>query len=236
MNTNSSSVAQSPPSPAQSPSMDPAPAPVSIAPMPPPLPSPTHLKALVILSRIRAHPNTSAMITKLYASRKLFPPRLNVNKFVIGAVVEEYFTRHIVECGFACVNTAANTTVTDICVDGEHSYSIKSCAAIGRDVILENYRGQKKDIPTFPPTFLIALDETVGTTIMYLDDQIVNNAVYAKERYRHSDSNLTLRGSFIRHLHKTLADEYKVVVPYVASSAAEVNIASILCDYIDTHS
>jgi hypothetical protein len=232
--------------------MDPAPVPVGYPPFPappsPPLPpsppvperfavAPAILfrnKAMEILTRLRAHPETPAVIRKMFLARELFPPKLNVNKFVVGAVAEEYFTRHIAACGFACENIAASANVVDICVDRAYEYSIKSCAAVGRDVILENYRGQKKEIPEFSPTFLIALDKEVGATILYLDHHCITNTPYEKERYRHSDSNLTLRGSFIRHIAKTLPDEYKVVLPKMEfGSTPEVNIASILCDYID---
>lgn len=200
-------------------------------------PCPTAAKGLEILAKMRDNLSTPAAIRKMYLARQMFPPKLNINKFVCGAVAEEYFVRLLKTLGFATQNVAAEENVIDITVDGTHKYSIKTCAKLGMDIIVENYRGAKKDIPVFPPTFILALDKNEGATILYLDDEMIRASKYPGEIYRHSDSNLTLRGAFIRYLADSLPETGKLFydLPVLPDTGAH-DIAAVLCDYIDAHS
>jgi hypothetical protein len=200
-------------------------------------PCPTALKGREILAKMRDNLATPGAIRKMYLARQMFPPKLNINKFVCGAVAEEYFVRLLKTLGFATQNVAAEENVIDIKVDGIHKFSIKTCAKLGMDIIVENYRGAKKDIPVFPPTFILALDKTVGASILYVDDDMIRMSKYAGEIYRHSDSNLTLRGAFIRHLADALPEEGKLFydLPVLPDTGAH-DIAAVLCDYIDARS
>lgn len=198
-------------------------------------PCPTKTTARDILARMRDSLATPRFLRKMYLAREMFPPKLNINKFVVGAVAEEYFVRLLTTLGFKTENVAASETVIDITVDGTNKYSIKTCSKLGIDVIIENYRGAKKDIPVFPPTFIIALDKKVGTTILYIDDDVIRSSGYTGDIYRHSDSNLTLRGAFVRHLAETLPEEERLYydpLP-VPGDVVQEDIARILCDHID---
>lgn len=199
-------------------------------------PCPTAAKGREILARMRDHTATPTFLRKMYLARKMFPPKLNINKFVVGSVAEEYFVRLLQSLGFKTENLAAAETVIDIQVDDVHKFSIKTCAKLGSDVIIENYRGMKKDIPVFPPTFILTLDPKAGTNILYLDDEIIRTTSYKGEVYRHSDSNLTLRGAFIRFLADTLpeTDHLCYDLPAMPAEVAQHDLAHILCDYVDS--
>jgi len=198
-------------------------------------PCTTKSTARDILAKMRDNLATPRFLRKMYLAREMFPPKLNINKFVVGAVAEEYFVRLLTALGFKTENVAASETVIDITVNDTSKYSIKTCSKLGVDIIIENYRGAKKDIPVFPPTFVIALDKKDGTTILYIDDDVIRTSGYRGDIYRHSDSNLTLRGAFVRHLAETLPEEERLYYdPLPLPSAVPTeDIARILCDYID---
>jgi hypothetical protein len=198
-------------------------------------PCPTKITALDILARMRDNLATPKTLRKMYLAREIFPPKLNINKFVVGAVAEEYFVRLLRTLGFKTENVAASETVIDIVVNDTSKYSIKTCSKVGVDIIIENYRGAKKDIPVFPPTFVIVLDKKDGTTILYIDDDVIRSSGYSGDMYRHSDSNLTLRGAFVKYLAETLPEDQRLYydpVPGVDDIATE-DISHILCDHID---
>jgi hypothetical protein len=188
-----------------------------------------------ILAKMRDNLATPTFLRKMYLAREMFPPKLNINKFVVGAVAEEYFVRLLTALGFKTENVAASETVIDIKVNDTSKYSLKTCSKLGVDIIIENYRGAKKDIPVFPPTFIIALDKKDGTTILYIDDDVIRSSGYTGDIYRHSDSNLTLRGAFVRYLAETLPEEERLYYDPMPAGKGVVqeDIARILCDHID---
>jgi hypothetical protein len=167
-----------------------------------------------MFATLKTHEATKNAIVEMYAVRKLFPPAQNVNKFAVGGVVEDSFTDLLGACSFECENVAATSTVIDINVkDGGKSYpfSLKSSGKLNSGIVLENYRGQKKAIPEFPPTILVVAEEK-QMTIFYLDQAILN-LTGDKSMYTHADSNLTMKGAFVRRVASRLPEEYILKFP-----------------------
>lgn len=197
--------------------------------------TPANEVARRILATLRSHAETPVAIEDMYVLRKMFPPALNVNKFAVGSAVEDMFTDLLNACGFACENVAASTNVIDIYVtdeDEKYPFSIKNTGKLGSGIILENYRGKKKEIPKLPPSFIIATGDK-EFTLMYLDDEILQLTA-DRDIYNHADSNLTMRGGFVKDMSIRLPDEYVVrfPAPVLPADIPVQNISRIIVDCV----
>ena len=161
----------------------------------------SRILATTLFERIRANPATPAIIEPIYSVRRLFPPRKNINKFLVGGAVEEVICDLIRSCGYACDNVSSTEAVIDIIVrDGAHSFpfSLKSIQRLGSAIIIENYRGKKHDIGELAPTIVVVIGEK-NLTLAYLDNTIVlESGVPMETVYNHADSNLSMRGGFVK--------------------------------------
>jgi hypothetical protein len=185
---------------------------------------------------------------EILACRKMFPPALNVNKFVTGGVSEDAITELISGLGFPTDNVASTKTVIDIEVQVDATrigISLKNSGDINQSPILENYRGESKaEIRPLPPT-LIIYTEVVRqrTRIVYLDHDIIrkafppetdlatlNRQVYNKkavaEGEKDTQSNLSFKSGFLAAFIPKLPEEYKVSVDF-PKSIPDVPIVSI---------
>lgn len=198
--------------------------------------TPANEVARRILATLRGHAATAAAVRKMYAVRKMFPPALNVNKFAVGGAVEEIVTRLLNTCGFACENVAATENVIDIYVtDGEKKYpfSLKNIGKLGSGIILENYRGQKKEIPKLPPSFVVITGEK-EMILMYMDQEILQ-LTGDPEIYQHADSNLTMKGGFVKRLATRLPEEYVLRFPVPALPELPViDISKLIVDKVES--
>ncbi len=157
-----------------------------------------------LFSEIRENPETQNMLQVMYAIRKVFPPKKNINKFITGGAVEEVLTRMIRSCGMECKNVSSSETVIDILVKKEEekeiAYSVKSIQKMGSSVIIQNYRGQKCPIGDLCPTIFVVLEGT-KTTFAYMDEEILQSTETPLDKiYTHADSNLTMKGGFVKNM------------------------------------
>ena len=175
---------------------------------------------------------------EMFASRKIFNPAENVNKFATGGIAEDVFAELVQSLGFEAVNTAATTTVVDISVkvslteDKTHilNASLKNSGDIISQPILENYRGESKaEIRELPPTFIIYTEvANKRARIVYLDHAIIQQAyptlpkeefnliVYNKKGADDKQSSLGFRSGFMRSIIPKLPDEYILNATYPA--------------------
>ena len=193
-------------------------------------------KLFAAFNALQNEPDFKKFVTAMYAVRKRFPPKKNINKFATGGAVEELLTRMIQYCGMTCTNVSSTETLIDIRVkDGEEeefAYSVKSIQKYGSTVILQNYRGQKRAIETLPPTILVIL-EARKLTLAYMDEELVQRTgVPVEKMYTHADSNLSMKGAFVtamlrRHLSQDLVLE--LPVPEIPPLAEE-DISKLIVD------
>lgn len=157
--------------------------------------------AIRLLEAIRTSTETQNALRHIYAIRKVFPPKKNINKFIVGGAVEESLSRLIRKCGWECQNVSSTESVIDIVVkegDASFPFSLKSIQKLGSAVILENYRGQQHAIGDLAPTILVVLEDDVAT-FAYVDQSTIADIPH-ETVYAHSDSNLSMRGGFVRKL------------------------------------
>jgi hypothetical protein len=170
-----------------------------------------------LFAKIKTNPTTPTAIRAMYAIRKVFPPRKNINKFIAGGAVEEVMTELIQSCGHSCANVSSTETLIDILVtngDETFPFSLKSIQRLGSAVVLENYRGQKREISDLAPTILVILGEST-LTLAYLDNDLVAQSGVPRESvYTHADSNLSMKGKFAKTMiTSTLPREFVVDLP-----------------------
>lgn len=170
-----------------------------------------------VFAKIKEHPETPNAVRTIYAARKVFPPRKNINKFIAGGVVEEVMADLIRKCGEMCTNVSSTETTIDIVVyrDTEtFPISLKSIQKLGTAIVLENYRGQRRAISELPPTILVILGETT-LTLAYLDnDLILQSGVPQESVYAHADSNLSMKGRFAKEMvTRTLPRTFVIDIP-----------------------
>ena len=172
-------------------------------------------------------------------ARKMFNPRVNINKFITGGVVEEVVHQRISKSGFDCQNVSqknASDKTKDNVIDLEVKVpigptdvihclklSLKNSGDINRSPILENYRGKKRDdIRPLPPTLIIYTEvKAKRVKIVYLDHEIIrrgyptlNEEEFAQVVYKNKDSNLTFKSGFLRNFIPRLPEEYILTADY----------------------
>lgn len=157
-----------------------------------------------LFAAIRENSETPKLLEVMYAIRKVFPPKKNINKFITGGAVEEVLTRMIRSCGMECKNVSSSETVIDILVKEEEepeiAYSVKSIQKMGSSVIIQNYRGQKCPIGELCPTLFVVLEGN-KTTFAYMDEEIIQSTNTPIDKiYTHADSNLTMKGGFVKSM------------------------------------
>jgi hypothetical protein len=195
--------------------------------------------AMLILQKCKENAEkVDRAFLEMIASRKIFNPAENVNKFATGGIAEDVFAELVQAIGFEAVNTAATSSVVDISVkvqlaaDKTHilSASLKNSGDIKSQPILENYRGESKtDIRDLPPTFIIYTEVTnKRARIVYLDHAIIKQAyptltkeelnliVYNKKGVDDKQSSLGFRSGLLRSLIPKLPDEYILNANYPA--------------------
>lgn len=191
--------------------------------------------AALLLNGIRGN-NVNQLVKKMLAVRQMFPPSLNINKFIVGSVYEELLVRAFKECSFACENVASTSSKVDIHVTVDsvvYPYSIKSMATLNTNVILENYRGNKKPLTGCAPTFLIVLDNPIY--ILYFDHAILTeHADSSMPLYIQNDSSLMLNKKQVKQMIPKLDEKYKIVLerPFIEQYPV-CKIEDILTDFIE---
>jgi hypothetical protein len=186
-----------------------------------------------ILSYLRKDTNSQRMIYNILLSKRMFPPKLHVNKFAMGSIIEELFVRQIRSYNIPCENVSAGSAEIDILIGG-CGYSIKSTQAVS-DIILENYRGKQGDMKmTCAPTFWVLLEPTRGR-IIYFDNNVINSCAYAGEIYKQSDSTLSLRAKFLKYMLTVIDSKYVVSfdIPEIPS-IEPLSLGSILADIVES--
>lgn len=166
---------------------------------------------LVCMSYLSAHPEVTTRLAKtILLAYARYPSSDNTNLFVYGKIGERALMESLIDTG-RFIMDVSNESRVDMQVD-DVKFSIKTTINIGA-IILENYRGDKRPIEDLPPTFAILFDRKAKKMyLLYIDNETVTTADYAKQKYNHSDSNLTLNAAFVRHLVKTLGADRKIVV------------------------
>jgi hypothetical protein len=160
------------------------------------------------------NPETPQGVRVIYATRKVFPPRKNINKFIAGGAVEVVVTELIQACGRQCTNVSSTEPLIDIVVregTAEFPFSLKSTQTLGTAVVIENYRGQKREISTLSPTIFVILGERT-MTLAYMDSDLLDATGVPRESiYTHADSNLSMKGKFVKSMITTLLPRQFVV-------------------------
>jgi hypothetical protein len=189
----------------------------------------------------------------MMASRKIFNPRENINKFMTGGVAEEVVHQLIRSVGFDSQNVSAKASVIDLVMpvllepSGEvHSFqvSLKNSGKLGASPILENYRGKKRDeIRPLPPTLIIYTEVDIKRVrIVYLDHEILRQGYpelseeeFNQVVFKNEDSNLTFKSGFLPHFIPRLPDEYilNAVYPEDLPAVEEKNIILLALAEVD---
>lgn len=173
--------------------------------------------ARAILTKIKENPQSSSIIEAIYASRMMYPPKKNINKFLAGGSVEVCVSELIQTCGYTCTNVSSTEVMIDILVKNDgvtFPFSVKSIRKLGSAVTLENYRGKKRDLKELPPTFIVVIGDT-QLTLAYLDNDIVTQTgISTEDMYTHADSNLSMKGKFVKTMiTSTLPSDYVIHIP-----------------------
>lgn len=171
-------------------------------------------------------PRTNLAFRHMFASRLIFPPKKNINKFATGGVAEECASQLFCDVGFDCVNMSEDVNVIDLAIkvplEGatepvEFKVSLKNSGKLTAPPILENYRGQKRpDIRALPPTFIIYTEtDAKRARMVYLDEEILLQGYpdlleheFKAEIYANGDSNLTFKSGFLAKFIPRLPAEY----------------------------
>ena len=180
-------------------------------------------------------PRTNIAFRQMFASRQIFPPKKNINKFATGGIAEECTTQLFCDIGLECNNMSEESTVIDLEIkvplpvaEGDYQpvvlqVSMKNSGKIASQPILENYRGQKRqEIRPLPPTFIVYTEtDTKRARIVYLDEEIlrqgypdISEEEFHAEIYANNDSNLTFRSGFLAKFLPRLPAEYIVDAEY----------------------
>lgn len=170
-----------------------------------------------LFAKIKDHPETPDAVRTIYATRKVFPPRKNINKFIAGGAVEVILAELIQTCGEMCRNVSSTETTIDLVIyrgTEAFSLSVKSIQKLGTAIVLENYRGQQRAITDLPPTILVVLGQTT-LTMAYIDNDLVaQSGIPREDVYVHADSNLSMKGKFARAMVATiLPREFVIDIP-----------------------
>jgi hypothetical protein len=199
--------------------------------------------------------HTNNAFRRMIASRVLFPPKKNINKFMTGGVAEECVNQLILALGFKSSNMSDETTVTDLQVDvpivsdtnekKEHCFkvSLKNSCDIKSQPILENYRGKKRDeIRELPPSFIIYTEMKIKRVRMvYIDHEILKQGYphltdeqLNAEVFKNDDSNLTFSSGFLPKFIPRLPKEYILDAEYPElPELTEQNIVKLALAEVD---
>ncbi len=177
----------------------------------------SQILAKTLLAKIRENAASTSIIEAIYAVRTMFPPRKNINKFLAGGAVEECLSELIRSCGYSCANVSSTETVIDIVVkdaDEQFPFSLKSIRKLGSAVILENYRGQKREVKELCPTIVAVIGDS-QLTLAYIDNDLVaKSGISLDDVYTHADSHLSMKGKFVKTMiAKTLPPEFVIHLP-----------------------
>ena len=172
-------------------------------------------------------PRTNLAFRHMFASRLIFPPKKNINKFATGGVAEECASQLFCDLGFDCANLSEDVNVIDLVIkvpiEGatepvvEFKVSLKNSGKLSAQPILENYRGQKRpEIRELPPTIVIYTEtDAKRARMVYLDEEILLQGYpdlteheFKAEIYANSDSNLTFKSGFLAKFIPRLPAEY----------------------------
>ena len=172
----------------------------------------------------RNMPRTNLAFRQMFASRLIFPPKKNINKFATGGIAEECASQLFCDVGFECANLSEDVNVIDLAIKVptptetvEFKVSLKNSGKLSASPILENYRGQKRpEIRALPPTFIIYTEvDAKRARIVYLDEEILLQGYpdlieheFKSEIYANSDSNLTFKSGFLAKFIARLPAEY----------------------------
>lgn len=195
---------------------------------------------------------TDYAFRRMIASRLLFPPKKNINKFMTGGCAEETVGQLISSVGITCNNVSDEATVIDLEVDvpfsstDNHSFkvSLKNSCNISTSPILENYRGKKRsEIRPLPPTFIIYTEvEKKSVRIVYLDHEIIQQGYplltgeeLNAEVFKNDDSCLTFKSGFLKKFIPRLPSEYVLNgnYPEDLSFCKEQNIVKLALAEVD---
>ena len=178
---------------------------------------------------------TNLAFRQMFASRLIFPPKKNINKFATGGIAEECVSQLFCDVGLVCNNLSEDANVIDLeiqvpiinsaCANENVplKVSLKNSGKIASPPILENYRGQKRpEIRALPPTFIIYTEVDIKRArIVYLDDEILRQGYpglsdeeFNAEIYTNSDSNLTFKSGFLPKFIPRLPAEYILTADY----------------------
>lgn len=217
---------------------------------------PDAVSAIKIIATCVSNANkTDNAFRRMIASRVLFPPKKNINKFMTGGCAEEIVTQLISSVGFTCHNVSDEATVIDLEVDvpivsddakANHSFkvSLKNSCNISSSPILENYRGKKRDeIRPLPPTFIIYTEvDKKCVRIIYLDHEIIKqgyplltDAEVNAEVFKNDDACLTFKSGFLKKFIPRLPREYILNgnYPEDLSFCKEQNIVKLALAEVD---
>jgi hypothetical protein len=190
-------------------------------------------------------PRVNLAFRQMIASRLIFPPKKNINKFATGGIAEECLSQLFCDLGLACSNVSEESNVIDLSIQVqiptetvEFNVSLKNSGKLSAQPILENYRGQKRpEIRPLPPTFIIYTEMDIQRVrIVYLDEEIIRQGYsdlsdedFHREIYLNGDSNLTFRSGFLARFIPRLPVEYIVNAEYPTDLAGlnERNFAKL---------
>jgi hypothetical protein len=185
------------------------------------------IQVLKVLANSKSRTNLA--FQHMFASRIIFPPRKNINKFATGGIAEESMSRLLCDVGFVCNNLSDEANVIDLAVQVpihqgtpeqqivSLNVSLKNSGKLASSPILENYRGQKRpEIRALPPTFIVETDiKEKRARIVYMDEEILrqgypglSDAEFRAKVYANNDSNLTFKSGFLTKFVPRLPDEY----------------------------
>jgi hypothetical protein len=161
------------------------------------LPS-SEMIASTILTALKHSENTKLFCEHLVFCNKVFPRKININKFFAGSFVEERFSEELNKLGFNCENIAEQENKVDLVIN-KIKFSIKSVSSIKSDIILNNHRGESKIISEIQPTFLFIIEEK-EVTIAFIDQAMLVGTGYTHKIIKNSHACATLSGRFVKYL------------------------------------
>jgi hypothetical protein len=169
----------------------------------------------------------------MLVTREIFPPALNINKFITGGVTEDVLTETLRDVGFPTENVGESSTIVDVYVqvDGRKlGISIKNSGSISQQPVLENYRGKSKsDVRNLPPTLIFYIESQLKRArIVYIDHDILRKGSpeltdeeFILNTYNTSkdntQSNLTFKSGTLQKFIPRLPPSYIVDVAFPES-------------------
>lgn len=191
-------------------------------------------------------PLVNIAFRRMIASRLIFPPKKNINKFATGGIAEECVSRLFCDVGFICKNVSEESTVIDLEIHTNTmklEVSLKNSGSINYAPILENYRGQKRsEIRPLPPTFIIYTEMDIKRVRMvYIDHEIIRQGYpgvtddeFHANIYANRDSNLSFRSGFLPKFIPRLPTEYILDAEYPEDlvEITESNLSKIALDEV----